>query len=728
MSGVRRLLSSLVVSAAALCLFHPLGCAAAHDEEAEPGTRQVRLHGVVTLPDGAPAAGQEIVLDLGGRGESAFTTRADGSYSAVADVYLPVPGSAHARVDGIVRTKLLPLQLREPEGDIELDIHLLPVPVVTGRVLLPNGKPAGSLTLRALGGRNGSWFFDIVTDADGRYRLPLPEGHRTHYKFCISQKGIGSSPMFEAEADFDNPVVHHDIHLQHGGAIEGNVIAYPGRTQVTGAKVLAAGDPPFYWRGPFVYADAVSDEHGRFHIAALPPGEYRVGLGFEEDEPEAEGQWPEYGYGLVGDFMSYTATVQDPQIARVDLRVARSFELTGRVYRPDGSLLRNADLGPPHITTDADGRYTHEVKPWAMVHMLSPQIASHLTVVPRLEGVGVARPAAVNFLEGSPQQLDIHLLEPGSISGKLVSREGRLPPGVNVRLEPVLDPDIAASGAGRDLFYDSDTSKVEPDEEGAVAFRGVVPGNYLLGLWGCTVYQRDKDFGGRIPLTVSPGETIGPVTVEVRPKPCFRGHIFGLPEDAFEPQKDNEPLFFLDCILRPTGSDEGPRKVYFERKEDNRYLAWTSGLGTGFHDIVFQGRRGPRGHVSNVMRAVAFDEGAVLDGLDFTLAGGASISGRAVQLDGRTAIGDIGISLRPLSGDALMLVPMEICGSLYGNELSARTSPDGEFHFTGLLPGEYGVAAAWPESWYGESQTIKLRLAENEQRSGLVFRATRSWP
>jgi len=725
MSGVHRLLRWLLASGAALCLLCSPGCASVDDEEAEPRARQIRLHGLVTLPDGRPAAGQEIVLDLGGRGESTFTTRADGSYSAVADVYPPVPGSAHARVDGIVRTKLLPLQLTEPDGDIELDIHLLPVPVVTGQVLLPNGEPARSLTLRALGGTDGSWFFDIVTDADGRYRIPLPEGHRTHYKFCISQKGIGCSPMYEAEADFDNPIVHQDIHLQHGGAIEGNVIAYPGRTQVAGAKVVAAGEPPSFSHGPFVYADAVSDEHGRFHITALPPGEYRLGLGFEDDEPEPEGHWPEFrGYALLEPVGS-PVTVQEGEIAEVELRVARSFELTGRVYRPDGSLLRNANLGPPDISTDKEGRYTHKVRPWAMVHMLSPQIPSHLTVAPRLKGVGVARPAAVNFLDGSPQHLDIHLLEPGSISVKLVSRDGRLPPAVNVRLDPVLDPGVELGG---DSCYDSETSKAEPDKEGAVAFREVTAGKYLLRLWGCTIYQRDKDFGGRIPVTVSPGESVGPVTVEVRPKPCFRGHISGLPEDAFEPQTDNEPLFFLDCILRPTGSDERPRKVYFEHKEGNRYIAWTSGLGTGFHDIVFLGRRGPRGHVSNVMRAVAFPEGAVLDGLDFTLDGGASISGRAVQLDGRTGIGDIDISLQPHSGDALMLVPKEICGTLPGYELSARTNADGGFRFTGLLSGEYAVAAAWPASWYGKSQTIELRLAENEQRSGLVFRATRSWP
>ncbi len=230
-------------------------------------------------------------------------------------------------------------------------------PVMTGVVLLPDGRPAADVTLEAAGDRDDSakgqktrgvgWraLFTIRTDGHGRYqadlapggaKAPSIEGDSAEFHcFLISPQGAGWAPL-TLEVSSRHAEVSRDIRLRRGDQIHGTVVAYPGGKPLPGAKVYAIMEDRLL--RPVIVHETEADQKGRFAIpTSLPPGEYIVGAAAD-------------GYGFLAEDRRKTG--RPGTVRELTLRLIRDFHFRGQVLGADGVPLRNR---PVTILVDGDG-------------------------------------------------------------------------------------------------------------------------------------------------------------------------------------------------------------------------------------------------------------------------------------------------------------------------------------------------------------------------------------
>jgi hypothetical protein len=721
------------------------------------GETPLRLQGRILRPDGRPAARVQAVIDVWRERLVTVTTDARGRYSVALESR--APQWIEARVPRVGLSRLLPVTPGK-QATITLDIRLAALPIVSGVIFLPNGRPAAGATFEVRGavwrdlesmmdlgdeprpagipgsqGKSGGTLLTVVTDATGHYQVPLfpdeaPEhlsvfGSGTNYEIrLLSPDGRGWSEVIRFTTNLDHPAVHQDISLRAGEQVDGVVTGHPGAKALPGAYVYAVvpGLGPAPLNRPEVVAGAVADDQGRFRIAtALQPGGYALGA-------YAGNPW-----GFAGVAEAGPEGVVELGRRRVELQLVREGRLHGRLLHPDGTpvakatqpvTVRAVSEGEPweytaDIETDEEGRYELAFKtlwearmPWGRgVRQAVISARGQETVLP---------PKVVDFMEASDQEVDLGLSETGSAFGRVVYPDDKPATGVSVFVAPAAEQAKLWGTGDLHAFYDHDASVRIVREDGAFDLRGVPPGDYFLVVLACTIYETSAQEGTAIPVTIVPGRAAGPFTVMVRPRPVMRGRLSGLPTAP-----DDQASLALDCIMRPTGSEVRARRVRLQVEEDGHYTAWASGYGSGSYDVMFLATHEGKAYVSPVKHGVELQGSAVREGLDFALSPGGSISGRLALASDKPAAGTE-VVLRPASGDALMLFPLLICGQDDMGERAFRAETDrkGQFSFTGLLPGRYELSVVWRPGRGAEEQTaaLSLDLGESERRAGLVIK------
>jgi protocatechuate 3,4-dioxygenase beta subunit len=710
-----------ITAISAVAVLWPCTALAQDEDELDddlPPPRMVRVHGTVWEVDGSPAAGRLVRFAPQNWGSPEARTHSDGSYSM--EMNLRRPQWVKAWVDGVARSRFLRIAAPEGATEVELDIQLVPPIVMSGTVALPDGRPAANMVLKAegyatwstcgvAGWRGGTSRFDLRTDGQGGYSVVLPGGDLTRYQLYISQEGVGSIGPVEIETDVDCPDVRRDLHLTEGGTIEGVVIAAADRSPLAGAYVSFATGHGL--RGHAFGRRVETNEEGKFRFAPLPPGGYQLSVDFDEDWEEGswvgvdEGLWavlnaePEWG----------TVGLAEGETAEVEFRMVKELVVTGRVLGPDGAPLPHAMLEDMKVETDGEGCFVYRIRPRHGPYGKA-YLESDISLAPRVQGVGIAVPVRVTFLDAAPQEVEIHIVEPGAVTGRVVYEgTGRPVPGGHVCICP-----IQPKGPQHPL-----------DDSGRFEVRDMLPGQYNIDAGGPTT---GKCVPGPATVTVRSGETVGPIEIEIEQKPSIGGRILGLPaEKERELPHGGWSSFRLECIFAPAGRPERAAHADLDWQPDGSFTAWLL-VPPGRYDVVLRGGYSDLKLVSNVIRSVEITESGGATDLEFALSPGVTISGRVLAADGVTPLPSIAVLARPISGDALLLIPQPMSKHEQPAPPGTDTDGDGYFSIGALLPGEYEVAAEWQRDCFGGAHAILVRLAEGEQRNDLEFRAAEDWP
>jgi hypothetical protein len=236
---------------------------------------------VVSSAGGAPVAGADLTFSRAGaaasvradaEGSFLFQPPAEGRWllaTVTAPGFLPfAPEWGHSPVQ---------LDARAGQHVRGIEIHLVPAIEITGRVVDPEGRPVAGAEVRLVGAVAEATLVPIrdrfTSDAGGEFRFASPEGAS-----LVARK----EGFLPGRADVDWVAISNGrvtVALRAGERaartplpIEGRVVARGG-APVPGALVVASADAWGY-EGPS--AQAVADEDGRFTLADLDRGRYRV--------------------------------------------------------------------------------------------------------------------------------------------------------------------------------------------------------------------------------------------------------------------------------------------------------------------------------------------------------------------------------------------------------------------------------------------------------------------
>ncbi len=402
--------------------------------------------------------------------------------------------------------------------------------------------------------------------------------------------------------------------------------------------------------------------------------------------------------------------VREGQTTEVEVRMVKELVVTGRVFGPDGSPLRLTALEGMEVETDGEGRFVYGIRPRRAFHG-GVYLDENPTLAPRVPGVGMAVPVQVSFPDGAPQTIDIHLVEPGAVTGRVVYEEtGRPVPGGDVCI-----CSVHLKGGRHPL-----------DGSGRFEIRDMLPGDYQINVVGRTIA---KCGSCPVTVTVGEGETVGPIEIGVRQRPSFSGRISGVPAEKTRALPGGgSGEFRLEGAAAPAGKPQEARVAPVDWQPDGIFTAWPLGPPTARADLVLKGGYPGQRLVSNVIRNVDLATVGAATGLQFELHPGATIGGRVLASDGETPLAHLAVVARPRGGDAMLLVPRGDRKDEQQGPPDAYTDDEGYFSMTGLLAGEYEVTVDWRRECFGYVNPIHVELAEGEQRSGITFRAARDWP
>lgn len=191
-------------------------------------------------------------------------TDADGRFELP---HLPVDTQLELRADS---PRHAPGRIRCRAGQ-DLEFELAPGGVVSGRVVLPDGKPAAHLPVRCQGVQHSGWAV-TRTDAQGRYRLQSLAADA--YNIWAVKKGFTvialDSLVVEAGKRHQAP----DLRIVAGGFIEGRVLG-PNGAPPRDCKSLRIGiyGPSRPRSGAAIESTGVQAD-GSFRIRAAPGKNY----------------------------------------------------------------------------------------------------------------------------------------------------------------------------------------------------------------------------------------------------------------------------------------------------------------------------------------------------------------------------------------------------------------------------------------------------------------------
>ena len=267
--------------------------------------------------------------------------------------------------------------------------------------------------------------FEARSDAEGRYQLQLPGGS---HQLQVEADGYGSAT--ERRTLLGDQT--RDFALQPAARLSGRVMRADSRQPVAGAWVSAWRDDRPRDTGS---SSTRTDDQGRFRLASLPPGDYRISARAD---------------GLVGAPGRSFALGATDALDDVELLVAPTVTIHGRVTSATGTAIPHArivlsavdrslqSLAPGPMVADTEGQYVIEgVMPGRYRFAVkAPGHASHSQRI---------------SIEADVRQ-DVVLEPPAQVTGLVLDGDGR--PAARAWVVGTLGPpnlcrDVAATGADR---------------------------------------------------------------------------------------------------------------------------------------------------------------------------------------------------------------------------------------------------------------------------------------
>ena len=250
----------------------------------------VRVHGVVSDPQGGPIAGAEV--GLGASFKRSVFTDVHGMYEmfGLGGTKRRDLGDPRVRADGYGNERKT-LGGSELVQDTKLDFVLHPARYATGRVIDTDGAPLEGVYVAGVGSKKVEGVFrsdwdPTVTDADGRFELASLHLWIDHQLF-LRKEGYGSLVYdFPADEGERERIDYGDLVMHPGGRIEGILRAQTG-TPLPDHLIKLRGTNEDLGRfrpeteplkGTWVTAvrNSRTDTQGRFHFTDLPEGEFKV--------------------------------------------------------------------------------------------------------------------------------------------------------------------------------------------------------------------------------------------------------------------------------------------------------------------------------------------------------------------------------------------------------------------------------------------------------------------
>ncbi len=297
----------------------------------------VRIHGVVSDPQGHPIAGAEV--GLGSSFQRSVFTDVHGSYEmfGLGGAKRRDLGGLRARAEGYggEGKKLEEADLAQ---DTRVDIVLHPGRIATGRVVDTDGHPIEGVYVAGLGskkveGVSRSDWESAVTEPDGCFELNSLQVLIDHQLFLRKDRYGTRVYDFPADEGDRERIDYGDLVLHAGGRIEGILRAQTGTpipdhlVKLRGANQDLGRFRPDTEALKKTWVTAVrhsrTDTQGRFHFSDLPGGELQVTArvkGKPASKAEVTVKLPEGG-----------------QVEDVELTLDLGDPITGVVRTNDGS-------------------------------------------------------------------------------------------------------------------------------------------------------------------------------------------------------------------------------------------------------------------------------------------------------------------------------------------------------------------------------------------------------
>jgi protocatechuate 3,4-dioxygenase beta subunit len=613
--------------------------AIARDPDPEGG---LALAGLVVGPDGTPAGGAAIVINSApprevtadDRGGFAIAGLAPRDYEVMATRGRDVAGPVHVRLTAASEPVVLELR---PGAT-------LAVTVVRAR----SGQPAAGATVQLRGALPRT----ATTDASGQAQLvALPLGAQ---RVVAWGAGLGRA---EAPVFFGDDGRAEAVRLAlTDGARVGGVVLGPSGAPAAGARVSIESAAEPWWRAPDPADVAITDAAGRFALAPVPLGGYRVRADHADLAP------------ATSPLLTITADRDD-----VALQLRPGLRLAGRVVDASGAPAAGARV---RLTAAAAAGEAREVAADALGGFTFGGLAPGRVELAAAGDGATSALTPVELPRAGSAELVITLGDTAALAGVVVDERGEPVAGAAVSAWP----DAGASAWWILVGMHRERSAAD----GTFQLRGLARhATYAVSADRPEAIARGLGMRGP-PVRARPGER--PLRLVVATPGRVEGKV------AFD--DGSHPALFT---VRLTGSSRQPRpfadpggRFAIPDVPPGEYSLAVE--GPGFEAFHYEGIRVVAGSITDLGTVPARPgrriEGRVVDGRGAPVGGARVGIGHALIGTGR--------------GD-------EEPGAFAGRARTAETAPDGTFAIAGVGRGTVTVIAAHPAA--GRSAPIELPAA-----------------
>ena len=521
-------------------------------------------------------------------------------------------------------------------------------------------------TYECCGGGNGTrtaqdGTYTIQGLASGEYRVGVNAGeHGLAGEFYNNTTDWAQAATVLVAAGLTTAGI--DFSLAAGATISGTVYESDGVTPIAGTRVFAQRDG-----GGGNEAHTAAD--GTYTVHGLAPGDYIV-------EAEAAGFAREF-YPGASDFEAATRVAATPgaDTPGVDFTLEMGASISGVVVRDsDGTPVAGADVwadtyeccgGGNGTRTEQDGTYTIQGLASGdyrvQVHTPEQGLVSQF-----YNGTADwSQAARVTVAAGQTTVgIDFSLAAGGSISGAVYEADG---------VTPVAEADVWAEsyeccGGG---------NGTRTEQDGTYTIQGLASGDYRVEVQASEqglvseFYNQTTDWAEAARVTVTAGQTTANIDFSLAAGGSISGAVYEA--DGVTPVAEADVWAeTYDCCggNGSRTSADGTYIIHGLASGDYRVQvhAPEQGLAMEFYNDITDWEQATR---------VTVAAGVTTAGIDFSLAAGATISGRVYESDGVTPIAGTRVFAQRDGGG--------------GNE--AHTSADGTYTVHGLAAGDYIVEA-----------------------------------